>query len=149
MQPLEIRFATDEDASVAVRLLTAQLVEHHLPADPAGVARGVELARLPHSPAWLLLAWRGEQAVGILLANQIVTVEKSGYALWVEELYVVPEARRTGVARAILERALDEARARGIRSIDLEVVPSQAAAFGLYRSLGFIDVDRQRLSKPV
>ena len=94
----------------------------------------------------LLLAFRDREPVGIFLANQIVSVEKSGLVLWVEELYVVPHARRSGVARAILNHVADEARRRDVRAIELEVVPTQAAAFALYRSLGFTDVDRQRMS---
>src|SRR4051812_19624447 len=120
MPSLEVRFATDADREVAVRLLTAQLVEHHLPADPIGVAQGVELALAEGSGAWLLLALRGDEAVGIFLGNQIVSVEKSGYALWIEELYVVPAARRTGVARGLLAWVLDEGRKREIRALDLE-----------------------------
>jgi hypothetical protein len=41
---LLIRPAVMSDRQVAARLLVAQLVEHHLPADSAGVARGIELA---------------------------------------------------------------------------------------------------------
>ena len=121
-------------------------IRHDLPADAAGVARGIELALAPHSPAWLLLAFRGEEPVGIFLANLIVSVEKSGHALWVEELYVVPSARRGGVARAILAHVVAKGRELGVRGIDLEVVPTQAAAFALYRALGFKDVNRQRMS---
>jgi len=146
---LTIRPATHADRERAQQLLTAQLVEHRLPADADGIARGIELALAPQSPAWLWLAERAGRAVGIFLANQIVSVEQGGTVLWIEELYVVPEARRTGVARALLERICDEARRRGVRGVDLEVVPTQAAAFALYRALGFTDVNRQRLNLPL
>jgi ribosomal protein S18 acetylase RimI-like enzyme len=33
-----------------------------------------------------------------------------------------------------------------VRAIELEVVPTQAAAFALYRALGFEEVHRTRLS---
>ena len=82
----------------------------------------------------------------MFLANQIVSVEKGGETLWIEELYVIPGARRTGVARAMLEHVANQARRRGLRAFDLEVVPSQLAAFALYRSLGFQEVPRQRLA---
>jgi GNAT superfamily N-acetyltransferase len=143
---LILRPATAADREVAHALLTAQLIEHALPADPEGITRGIELALAPHSCAWLWLAERGGRAVGIFLANQIVSVERAGSALWIEELYVVPEARRTGVARALLWRITAEARRRGVRGLDLEVVPTQAAAFALYRALGFSDVNRQRMT---
>jgi GNAT superfamily N-acetyltransferase len=145
MEPL-VRRATSADREVAHRLLTAQLVEHRLPADAAGISRGIDAALAPHSSAWLWLAERQGRPAGIFLANRIVSVEKGGYALWVEELYVVPEERRTGVARALLARVRAEAEGEGIRAIDLEVVPSQAAALALYRALGFEDVNRLRMS---
>jgi len=144
-----VRRATGADRDVAHRLLTAQLVEHHLPADAEGIRRGIDAALALHSPAWLWLAERESQAVGIFLANRIVSVEKGGHSLWVEELYVVPEERRTGVARALLARIRDEARKEGIRAVDLEVVPTQAAALALYAALGFEKVDRLRMSLPL
>ena len=106
----------------------------------------MELAFTPHSLIWLLLAELDGVAVGILLANQIVSVEKGGYTLWVEELYVVPAARRRRVATAFLEYLLTEGRRRGVRAVELEVLPTQTAAFALYRARGFDDVYRQRMT---
>ncbi len=143
---LRIRPAGPSDREVVHGLLTAQMAEHRLPAEPERIDRGLDAAFRPGSPAWLFLAERDGQAVGVFLANQIVSVEKGGETLWIEELYVTPDARRTGVARALLAHALDEARRRGLRAFDLEVVPTQAAALALYRALGFEDVPRQRMS---
>ncbi len=143
---LRIRPAGPSDREAVHGLLTAQMVEHRLPAEPERIDRGLDAAFRPGSPAWLLLAERDGQAVGVFLANQIVSVEKGGETLWIEELYVAPEARRTGVARALLVHALDQARHRRLRAFDLEVVPTQAAALALYRALGFEDVPRQRMS---
>jgi len=143
---LIVRPASEADRASVHRLLTAQLVEHCLPADAGGVTRGIDCALAPGSPAWLWLAERESRPVAVFLANQIVSVEKGGLALWIEELYVVPEARRAGVARALLARVAEEARRRGVRSIELEVVPTQVAALALYRALGFDQVHRQRMS---
>jgi len=143
---LVIRAAGPADRAAAHQLLTAQLIEHRLPADPDGVAGGIDCALAPHSPAWLWLAERNATPVAIFLANEIASVERGGLALWVEELYVVPKARRTGIARALLARVCEHARERGVRAIELEVVPTQAAAFALYRALGFDEVHRRRMS---
>ena len=141
---LLIRRGIESDREAAARLLMAQLVEHHLPADLPGVERGIELA-MKRQTAWLLLAFFGDQPVGVFLANEIVSVEQAGIVLWVEELYVAPAARRRGVARGILRSVAQEARGKGIVSVELEVVPTQEAAFALYRSLGFMDVERKRM----
>jgi len=146
MMGLDVRPAGAADRATVHRLLTAQLLEHHLPADAEGISRGIDSALAPHSPAWLWLAEREDRAVAVFLANRIVSVERGGFALWVEELYVVPGDRRTGVARALLARVCGQARRLGIRAIELEVVPTQSAAFALYRALGFKDVHRQRMS---
>ena len=145
MDPI-IRPATESDRDAAHRLLTAQLIEHHLPADSHRVARGIDLALAQHSPAWLWLAEREGRPAAIFLANEIASVERGGSVLWVEELYVVPEARRRGIARALLARICEQARQRGVRAIELEVVPTQEAALALYRSLEFEEVLRTRMS---
>jgi GNAT superfamily N-acetyltransferase len=143
---LVIRRATEADRDAAQCLLTAQLLEHQLPADAQGIARAIELAAAPHTCAWLWIVERDARPAAIFLANEIVSAERGGHVLWVEELYVVPDARRIGIARALLARITEEARRRGVKAIELEVVPTQDAAFALYRSLGFLDVHRQRMS---
>jgi GNAT superfamily N-acetyltransferase len=146
---LIVRPADEADRDTVHRLLTAQLVEHRLPAAAQGISRGIDLALAADSRAWLWLAEREGRAVAILLANEIVSVERGGLVLWIEELYVVPEARRSGIARALLGRVRERARERGIRAIELEVVPTQGPAFALYRALGFEDLRRTRLSLPL
>jgi GNAT superfamily N-acetyltransferase len=143
---ISVRAASLADRETCIRLLIAQLLEHDLPADQAGVGAAVDLAFAQHSPAWLLLAELDGVAVGIILANQIVSVEKCGYTLWVEELYVVPEARRRRVASALLDYIVAEGRRRGVCAVELEVVPTQVAAFALYRRRGFRDVHRIRMT---
>src|SRR3989442_12028892 len=130
MDPI-IRPATESDRDAAHRLLTAQLIEHHLPADSHRVARGIDLALAPHSPAWLWLAERENRPAAIFLANEIASVERGGAGLWVEELYVVPEARRTRIERALLARLCEPAAQRRVRALELEGVPTQEAALAL------------------
>ena len=48
-----------------------------------------------------------------------------------------PAYRRRGAARAVLLRLLDEAKARGLGRLTLEVRESNAAAIELYSKLGF------------
>ena len=56
---------------------------------------------------------------------------------WVGGLGVVPEARRRGLGRALMEAAIDRARSRGVRRLWLEVLEQNAPAVQLYRQLGF------------
>lgn len=55
----------------------------------------------------------------------------------VRRMYVVPEARGRGVARAILAGLLERARELGYSRARLETGHLQTEALGLYRSAGF------------
>ena len=56
---------------------------------------------------------------------------------------VVPTARRRGIARALLEAILVEARASQVARVFLEVRESNSAARGLYGSMGFMPIARR------
>jgi putative acetyltransferase len=59
----------------------------------------------------------------------------------IKRLYVVPAARRSGLGRALLERALNEARQKGYERVRLDSHhPSMTAAIAVYRSLGFVEI---------
>lgn len=55
----------------------------------------------------------------------------------VRMLGVHPDARRRGVARALMDASLEEARRSGKRRITLETTESMSAARRLYESMGF------------
>lgn len=70
------------------------------------------------------------------------------YGVWwaaedalLEDLYVLESARGSGLGRALLDLAVQEARERGCRRIELDVNDNNEAALALYRSLGFDNRD--------
>lgn len=62
----------------------------------------------------------------------------------IADVAVAPATRRRGVARRLLERVTQEMMEVGVRALYLEVRESNAAARGLYESLGFVQVGRRR-----
>ena len=56
---------------------------------------------------------------------------------WLEDLYVRPDARRRGVAAALVEASLERARERGCRRIELDANETNDAALALYQRFGF------------
>lgn len=56
---------------------------------------------------------------------------------WVGGMGVVPEARGHGLGATLMHELLSEARALGLRSVDLEVLVQNAPAIRIYESLGF------------
>lgn len=93
-----------------------------------------EAAMLPElslEHALLLCAELGGEPVGFL------DIHLAGDAAYINELAVSPAARRRGAASALIEEALAQARARGFKSVVLDVRAGNAAAAALYRGLGF------------
>jgi ribosomal protein S18 acetylase RimI-like enzyme len=57
-----------------------------------------------------------------------------------KRLYVRPEARGRGLARALVARVCDQAKALGYREIRLDTLPKMGDAQALYEALGFNDI---------
>jgi ribosomal protein S18 acetylase RimI-like enzyme len=133
---VEIRPATALDAPAAVGLM-AQLGEFgHGQVDP-----GVEerLRTMIESPQYaILVAEAGQgQVVGLLTMSQRWTLWHAGPCALIEELVVDEGARRQGIGRALIQAALDWARAQGCSEVELSTEPDNLKAQAFYRRLGF------------
>ena len=67
------------------------------------------------------------------------SLEFRGRDGFVDEIYVTPEARRRGIARAALLSLIEEARRLGVMALHLEAVKGNAHLMRLYASLGFLE----------
>jgi ribosomal protein S18 acetylase RimI-like enzyme len=99
-----------------------------------------ELAGLPgpYAPpaGGILLAERDGTRLGIVALKPLLR----GIAE-VKRLYVVPAARGLGIGRALLDRVLVEAAARGYQRVRLDSHrASMGAAIALYLRLGFAEI---------
>ncbi len=89
-----------------------------------------EKARDPENPHVIWLAFLGGKAVGCVMLRWLRAIPQSGEC---KRLYVRPEARRLGIAEALL-RALEKfARAKGMQWIHLDTHHGLEAALALYR----------------
>ncbi len=127
---LHIRRASVADAAVLAALEAACFGE----AWPEAVVASDLAAAI--SRAWLAEA--DGRAVGYLLGSQILD------EFTISRVASVPEARRTGVGRALVAAAFAGAKDAGGTAAFLEVRASNSAAITLYESFGFVTTRRRK-----
>ena len=119
------RFSRDlarfEDEPDAVKATPESLARDGFGADPKFAA---------------LIAERDGQPVGFALYTFNYSVWTGARGIFVEDIWVVPEARRGGVARALMQGLAKECAANGWRRIDLNVLDWNPAR-GFYERIGF------------
>jgi N-acetylglutamate synthase-like GNAT family acetyltransferase len=129
---VRIRDARAEDAKVLARLLD----QLGYPSSTEAVARRVR--ELTSSEAdRLLVAEVDEQVVGFAGVHVSLAVEYDKPAAKLSAIAVDEAHRRRGVGEALVEAAVQEARARGCGLIFLTTAERRADAHAFYEALGF------------
>lgn len=95
-----------------------------------------EMARFPGDFTLLLLARRNNMPIGAVALK-----EHSAEVCEMKRLYVRPEGQGTGAGRLLCEELMQEAKALGYRTMLLDSLRRLEAAVGLYRKLGFAEVE--------
>jgi GNAT superfamily N-acetyltransferase len=105
----------------------------------AEIEAGVERVMAGGDGEYLLGAPDGSgDAAGVCQVRFRWSVWKSAEDCWLEDLFVREDARRTGLGRALVEAAVERARERGCRRIELDVNEDNAPARALYEACGFL-----------
>jgi ribosomal protein S18 acetylase RimI-like enzyme len=110
----------------------------HLVLDEARLAAGVDAVLADPQKGFYLVAERRGEVVGHLLVTYEWSDWRSGWWLWIQSVYVFPEARRLGVYRALHEavRARIGAHPEPVAGIRLYVERDNARAQATYAALG-------------
>ena len=149
-----IRRASERDLDVVTALRLALLREHRtspvygrLRPDVGTRARRLYLAQLRSPNEVTLLAERAGEVVGILRC-----IQSTGHPLllppvygYVSSVYVRPEARRTGVLRALVDAAVAWCRERELPELRLHNAADSAVSNAAWDALGFAVVEHLRL----
>ena len=142
MSELAIRVATAADAEAAGRLLHDFNTEFDEPT-PGPRALADRIGQLlAGGDTVVLLVGGGPDGVAVLRFRPAIwtpTLE-----CYLAELYVAPQHRRQGLGRALMEAAMEEARAKGATYMDLGTSENDVAARSLYESLGFSNREGRR-----
>jgi ribosomal protein S18 acetylase RimI-like enzyme len=127
---VEIVDEANDEVVVALNQLLPQL------SSTAPVLTLEEVRDFVESPSTTLFVARNEGTLVGALALVVFRIP-TGLRGWIEDVVVDESARGTGVGEALTLAAIDEAKRRGIRSLDLTTRPTRDAANRLYSRLGF------------
>jgi GNAT superfamily N-acetyltransferase len=132
-----IRPATPEDVPV-IRQLVQELADYEK--EPDAVEATEEDLRTAlfggDSVAWCHVAELDGQVVGFALWYRTFSTWTGKPGLWLEDLFVRPEARGTGLGKALLVALAQTAVARGWSRFEWWVLDWNTPAHGFYASLG-------------
>jgi ribosomal protein S18 acetylase RimI-like enzyme len=134
---LAVRVANSADADAVGQLLHDFNREYGEPTP--GPERLAERIRrmLAIGDTTVLLAGTGPDGVAVLRFRAAIWSDAP--ECYLAELYVVPPSRGRGLGRALMQTAIEVARARGADHMDLGTSEDDVAARSLYESLGFIN----------
>lgn len=132
---IQIRRATVEDAPVFGRMLQAfnEEFESETP-DAESIARRA-LPLLERGEIEVLFAGSGPD--GFAQLRFLDSLYSDALGVWLDELYVVPAKRGTGLGRALLDGAVTLSRERGADHMSLTTSVDDSAARALYEMNGF------------
>ena len=112
-----------------------------LPVDLAPQGFSQELASLPgvYAPPGgeLLLAKRGDHVVGCIALKPLEPPRVAE----IKRLFVRPQARGKGIAKALIGAAVATAEAQSYDEIKLDTLPEMEAAIALYKASGFVPIE--------
>lgn len=134
---ISVRAATVDDVDLlhrfSVDLATYEDEPHAVTSTPQTLARD-GFGENPQFAA--LIAERGGKPVGFALYTFNYSVWTAARGIFIEDIWVVREERRGGVARALMVALARECVAKGYRRIDLNVLDWNPAR-GFYERIGF------------
>lgn len=107
----------------------------------------VTLALKQECASEFFIAEKSGSVVGCAFLNKGVALDKGGYYIWLNDLYVRKAERKQGIARKILLRVLQWGENEGLKGIELETGMNNEATKRLYNSLGFYDIVSQRYGR--
>ncbi|MGQ3672589.1 GNAT family N-acetyltransferase [Xanthobacter sp. TB0136] len=132
-----IRQAALEDLEALVPLLDAYRQFYGQPGDLAG-ARAFLKARFEHGQSVLFLAEEKGETVGFTQLFPTFSSVLMRRVFVLNDLFVAPQARRTGTGRALLEAAARHARTLGAARLSLITAVDNLPGQALYESCGWV-----------
>jgi GNAT superfamily N-acetyltransferase len=133
----DIRRATVADLGLLVPLFDAYRVFYGKPSDTS-LARTFLSERLQRNQSVVFLAFHSQRAAGFTQLYPSFSSVSAARIFILNDLFVAPEARRSGVAGKLLEAAASFGRTEGAVRLALSTAVDNEPAQALYASRGWV-----------
>jgi GNAT superfamily N-acetyltransferase len=133
---IEVRQATVEDVDLVVPLFNAYRQFYRQASDPERAERFL-LERFEHKDSVIFLALRGTIAVGFTQLYPSFSSGAMARIFILNDLFVVPEARKQGVGSALLSAAAQHGRQSSALRLTLSTEVTNAKAQALCEAQGW------------
>jgi GNAT superfamily N-acetyltransferase len=134
---ISIKMATAEDVDIIVPLFGAYRIFYNQPSEPAAEKQFLE-ERIRRNESVIFLAFNQAEAVGFTQLYPMFS-SVSMKRLWVlNDLYVLPDQRKKGIATSLLETAKKHALDTDAKGLVLETGKDNLNAQVLYQKNGWI-----------
>jgi len=133
-----VRRATIEDVGALVPLFDAYRQFYEQPSNPES-CRGFLVERFRQNESTVFIAEDASRsAIGFVQLFPTFSSVSLARTFVLNDLFVVPERRRGGTARALLSSAVDFCRSAGAARISLSTATTNAPAQALYERSGWV-----------
>ena len=150
---LKVRLANADDRNAALRLVGGLLAELGGTPPPADAMSTVfDALSTPDSSAGFIVIGEddsngngdgdggGAVAVAVCTVSYLTALRTRGRYAIIQEMFVEPAARRTGIGMAVLQFALAHAAAHGCNTVELGTPYAGQRQIAFYRRAGFTEV---------
>lgn len=138
---LEVRLATRDDRDEVIRLVSGLLVELGGNPAPPKELYGVFDQLVSRSGAgFIVIAEEDGEAKAACTASFLTAMRTVGRYAILQEMFVEPESRSTGVGAAVIDFATEHAVANGCQVVELGTPRSGQRAIHFYERAGFENV---------
>ncbi len=142
MSELEIRPATEEDVPLLLRFIKELAEYEKLSHEVSATAEVLKESLFgERRVAEALLAYLGDEPAGFALFFHNFSTFLGRPGIYLEDLYVRPEFRGSGIGRALLVRLAKLAKERDCGRLEWWVLDWNEPSIGFYKSLGAVAMD--------
>ena len=139
---IEVRKAQTDDAELICGFIRAladyERLAHEVKITPADVARDL-FGETPR--AFCDIAEQDGQPIGFALWFYNYSTFEGAFGIYLEDLFVIPEARGTGAGLALMRRLAQRCQGEGLKRVEWAVLDWNAPSIAFYDAIGALSLN--------